>query len=120
SQGGGPRRQLDRASGHRGDLGRAALDPLRLRIMSTDRDPPELDLDERQLAEFRRELMQLPARKRLEALLEPKDAGALVRALPASDLYPTIHDLGLADATDLVQLASPEQFQVMVDLAAWK
>jgi len=88
--------------------------------MSTDRDPPELDLDERQLAEFRRELMQLPARKRLEALLEPKDAGALVRALPASDLYLTIHDLGLADATDLVQLASPEQFQVMVDLAAWK
>lgn len=88
--------------------------------MSTDRDPPETDLDERQLAELRRELMQLPARQRLAALLEPKDAGALVRALPAADLYLTVHDLGLADATDLVQLASPEQFQTLVDLAAWK
>lgn len=90
--------------------------------MSTDDhdDSPEFSLDERQLTEVRRELMQLPARKRLAALLEPRDAGALVRALPAADLYLTIHDLGLADATDLVQLVSPEQFQVMVDLAAWK
>ena len=34
----------------------------------------------------RRELMLLSPKKRLDALLEPKDARALVRSLPAADL----------------------------------
>jgi Family of unknown function (DUF6178) len=62
----------------------------------------------------------LPARPRLDALLAAKDASALVRALPPEQLYATVADVGLADATELVQLASPEQFQALVDLGAWK
>lgn len=72
------------------------------------------------LAEQRRVLMQLPPRKRLDALLDPADARRLVRSMPAGDLYTTVHDLGLADATELVQLASPAQFRAFVDLGAWK
>ena len=62
----------------------------------------------------------LPARERLDALLSARDAGALVRAMAPEQLYATVAEVGLADATELVQLASPEQFQSMVDLGAWK
>jgi hypothetical protein len=62
----------------------------------------------------------LPARERLDALLAAKDVSALVRALPPEQLYATIGEIGLADTTELVQLASPEQFQALVDLGSWK
>jgi hypothetical protein len=68
----------------------------------------------------RRQLAQLPAKKRMDAILESPDARALVRSLPAEDLYFTIREVGMADATELVQLASPQQFQTFVDLGAWK
>ncbi len=44
----------------------------------------------------------------------------LVRSLPAELLYTTIQEVGLADSTELVQLASPAQFRTFVDLGAWK
>ena len=62
----------------------------------------------------------LPARARLDALLSAADAEALVRALPPEQLYATVAEVGLADASELVQLASPEQFQSLVDLGSWK
>jgi hypothetical protein len=70
-------------------------------------------------AQQRRALMALPARKRLDALLEQRDARAAVRALPAEDLYATVQEVGLADAPELVQLASPRQFQAFLDLGGW-
>ncbi|MCY1077021.1 DUF6178 family protein [Archangium lansingense] len=72
------------------------------------------------LSTLRRQLASLPAKKRLDALIESRDARALVRSLPAEDLYFTIMEVGLADATELVQLASPEQFRTFVDLGGWK
>jgi hypothetical protein len=72
------------------------------------------------LATVRLQLVQLPAKKRMDAIIESPDARALVRSLPAEDLYFTIREVGLADATELVQLASPQQFQTFVDLGAWK
>jgi hypothetical protein len=62
----------------------------------------------------------LPARARVDALLSSDDAAALVHSLPAEQLYVTAVEVGLADASELVQLASPEQFQSLVDLGAWK
>lgn len=72
------------------------------------------------LSTMRRQLASLPARKRMEALIESRDARALVRSLPAEDLYFTVMEVGLADSTELVQLASPEQFRTFVDLGGWK
>lgn len=40
-------------------------------------------------------------------------------ALPADELWFLIRDLGLGDAVELVQLASPEQFRTFLDLDAW-
>jgi Family of unknown function (DUF6178) len=62
----------------------------------------------------------LPARARLDALLASRDATALVQAVPPEQLYATVAEVGLADATEVVQLASPAQFQALVDLGAWK
>jgi len=67
-----------------------------------------------------RQLQRLEPKERLEALIEAPNAAALVRSLPAEQLYLDIHAVGLGDATDMVQLASPEQFQAFVDLSAWK
>jgi len=64
-------------------------------------------------------LQTLPAKKRMDALLDERDAKAAVRALPIQFLYQTIAEVGLADATELVQLASPEQFRALVDLGGW-
>ena len=62
----------------------------------------------------------LPARDRLDALIASRDAAALVQALPPEQLYATVAEVGLADAAEVVQLASPAQFQALVDLGAWK
>lgn len=71
-------------------------------------------------AELVRRLTELAPRHRLDAMLEEVDGKALVRSLPAEDVYSTIIDVGLADSTDIVQLATPEQFRTFVDLAAWQ
>lgn len=71
-------------------------------------------------AELVRRLTELAPRHRLDAMLEEVDGKALVRSLPAEDVYSTIIDVGLADSTEIVQLATPEQFRTFVDLAAWQ
>lgn len=86
----------------------------------SDRDDRRSPPPAQSLAQTRRALMQLPPRKRLDALLDPSDARRLVRSMPVGDLYTTVHDLGLADATELIQLASPKQFRAFVDLGAWR
>jgi hypothetical protein len=58
-------------------------------------------------------------RKRLDVIIDARDPQALVRALPADELYFTIRDVGLGDAAEIVQLASAEQFKTFLDLDAW-
>lgn len=79
-------------------------------------------IEERKLkrAEIVRRLQGLVPKQRLDAMLEEVDGKALVRSLPAEDVYATVVDVGLSDATDVVQLATPEQFRTFVDLAAWQ
>ncbi len=72
------------------------------------------------LAEVRRSLAGLTGRRRLDLILDQPDPGAVVRALPADELFHAIQDAGLADASAVVQLASPEQFRTFVDLDAWR
>ncbi len=71
-------------------------------------------------AELVRRIVALAPKKRIDAILSEKNAAALVRSLPAEELYLTIVELGLTDAVELVQLSSPEQFRTYVDLAGWQ
>ena len=73
-----------------------------------------------ELEEARTALTQARGRKRLDVILGARNPQALVRALPADELYLTIRDIGLADAAPLVQLASAHQFKVFLDLDAWR
>ena len=72
------------------------------------------------LAEVRRALATLGGRRRLDLLLDQPDPQAIVRALPADELFYAIQEAGLADASEVVQLASPEQFRTFLDLDAWR
>lgn len=67
-----------------------------------------------------RALARLPAKQRLDGLIDAPNSKDLVRATPAQDLYYAIAEVGLSDATDIVQLASPHQFRTFVDLGGWK
>jgi hypothetical protein len=53
-------------------------------------------------------------------LQRAKDAGVAVRELPVQELYYAIKEVGLADAHELVALASPEQVRGFVDLDVWQ
>ena len=76
-------------------------------------------IDPAALSKLRTELAAARGKRRLDLILDQPDPAALVRALPADDLYFTICEVGLGDAIELVQLASPEQFRTFLDLACW-
>ena len=76
-------------------------------------------MDATALARLRGELSAATGRRRLDLILDQRDPGALVRALPGDELYFTIREIGLGDAVELVQLASPAQFRTFLDLACW-
>lgn len=67
-----------------------------------------------------RTLQSLPPRKRLDALISHDKAALAVKAQAADALYRDIQEVGLADAGEIVQLASPRQFRTFVDLGAWR
>lgn len=76
-------------------------------------------LEPAELREARTALAAARGKRRLDIILDARDPQALVRALPADELYLTIRDIGLADAAPLVPLASAAQFKVFLDLEAW-
>ena len=69
---------------------------------------------------LRRELRAMPAKKRVDRLLERKDAMRVVRALPVHDLYATIRDVGVEDCLELLELVSARQVQSFLDLDGWR
>lgn len=71
------------------------------------------------LSRFRALLAGPRGRRKLDALLAADDPGAAVAALPATELYQIIADVGLADATELVALATPEQLRGCLDIGIW-
>jgi hypothetical protein len=73
-----------------------------------------------EVASARAALAAARGKKRLDVILSARDPAALVRALPADELYFTIRDIGLADAAPLVPLASLAQFRTFLDLDAWR
>jgi len=59
------------------------------------------------------------ARQRVAAILADSAAPAVVPHLPAEDMYYLVKAIGLADASDLLQLAAPEQIQACLDFDLW-
>ncbi len=57
---------------------------------------------------------------KLEWLLSLPEPRATLQALPAEEFTLLLDEIGLADAGDLFELASPRQLQAAVDLLAWQ
>lgn len=75
--------------------------------------------DDLVLGRFRARLARPRAAQRVDALLSSPDPEAAVAGLSIPELYFTIAEVGLADAYELVGLATPEQFQGCLDLSIW-
>jgi hypothetical protein len=71
------------------------------------------------LSRFRALLARPRGERRMEALLAADDPEAAVAALPATELYQIITDVGLAEAGELVALATAEQLRGCLDIDIW-
>lgn len=64
--------------------------------------------------------LQLPTTERLQLLLHAPRPTRLLRALPDTDLYLTVRDLGPLDAAPLLKMASRTQILHLLDLESWR
>ena len=71
------------------------------------------------LSRFRASLARPRGVRRMEALLESSDPAGAVAALSVPDFYFLVKEVGLADAGELVALATPEQIRGCLDLEMW-
>jgi len=84
-----------------------------------------LELSERRLkklkpAQLARELMGIPAKRRLELIVERPDAQSVVAALDANDFFHTVQEIGADDSLPLLALAGLEQLNHLFDVDWWR
>ncbi len=71
-------------------------------------------------SELSRRLMALPARQRLNAILDRVDSEAVVRAMAPQDFYFSVQDIGPEDALPLLALAGVDQINHLFDVEWWQ
>ncbi|HYA41353.1 MAG TPA: DUF6178 family protein [Syntrophobacteraceae bacterium] len=87
--------------------------------------PTEIvELEDRRLkrlkpAQLARELMGLPAKRRMDLIVESPNAQAVVAALDANDFFHTVQEIGADDSLPLLALASIEQMNHLFDIEWW-
>jgi hypothetical protein len=84
-----------------------------------------VELRERRLAKLKpaqlaRELMSLPAKRRLKLIVERPDAQSVVAALDVNDFFHTVQEIGADDSLPLLALASLEQINHLFDIEWWR
>jgi hypothetical protein len=65
-------------------------------------------------------LLQLPAKKRLDQIINSPEPIKLVRSLSPQDLLLTIKEVGAEDCLEIIELFSSEQVQSILDLEIWE
>jgi hypothetical protein len=86
----------------------------------TDDEFPFLDQSYFPSTEEIRAILALPAKDRLERILNSPDPRELVAQIPETDLFLTIKELGIRECVELISLATPEQIIHLLDLDLWK
>lgn len=84
-----------------------------------------LDLEEKRLERLSprdlvAELMKVPAKKRLELILQRSDAASVVAAMEVRDYYFSVMEIGPDDALPLLAMANVEQLIHLFDLEWWE
>jgi hypothetical protein len=69
--------------------------------------------------ELSQQLMGIPAKKRLEAVLSRTDAEAVVASLPVQDFFFFVKEIGPDDAGSLLALGQVEQLVHLFDIEWW-
>ncbi len=72
------------------------------------------------LSRWRAALARARRGRKAVAIISEPDAAKLVPTMPVQELYYAIKEVGLADAAELVALATPDQVQGFVDLDVWE
>jgi hypothetical protein len=73
-----------------------------------------------QLQAKRQAVMDLPAEKALDRILDDPQPAALVHSFPEQDLHLLINEIGPEDALPLLALATNKQWEHIVDLEVWQ
>ncbi len=71
-------------------------------------------------AQLARELMSLPAKRRLRQIVERPDAQSVVAALDVNDFFHTVQEIGPDDSLPLLALASLDQMNHLFDIEWWR
>jgi len=84
-----------------------------------------IELNDRRLkklkpAQLARELMSLPAKKRLELIVDRPDSQSVVAALDANDFFHTVQEIGADDCLALLALANRDQVNHLFDIEWWR
>jgi hypothetical protein len=84
-----------------------------------------IDFEEKRLEklparEFSRRLMSLPAKQRLNVILQREDIEEVIAALPAQDFYFSVQEIGPEDALPLLAYAKVEQLNHLFDIEWWQ
>ncbi|MGD9107296.1 MAG: DUF6178 family protein [Desulfobacterales bacterium] len=72
------------------------------------------------LQQMREEIVTMSPEKALNAILDSPQPPALIHSFSEEDFYFLIHDIGLEDSHPLLSLASPRQWEYIVDLEVWQ
>lgn len=72
------------------------------------------------LSRFHAVLARPRGKKRLAEIFDQPNPAAVVQAMEVQDLYFLIAELGIADSTELIALASGTQVQGMFDIDVWE
>ncbi len=73
----------------------------------------------RALSEKRRALLSMPAEAAMDRIFSERHPAALVHSFSEEDFYLFLHDIGVADAGDLLTLASTRQWEFILDAEIW-
>jgi Family of unknown function (DUF6178) len=73
-----------------------------------------------QLQEKRRAILELPAEKALDRILNDPQPAALVHSFPEQDFYLLVNEIGPEDSLPLLALATNKQWEHVVDLEVWQ
>ena len=97
------------------------MDPIELSLLvQRDREAARRLIDGLTPAEAAPLLAQLPSRELWQLVFLAKNPTGLVRALPLATFFTLFHEVGPADAVELLPLATPAQVEFCLDLECWR
>ncbi len=79
----------------------------------------QIDRRIRELQAKRKEILALPPENALDRILDERQPVPLVHSFPEEDFYFLIHDIGVEDSLQLLEMASDKQWEYILDTDIW-